>query len=548
MKLSGINYVGEVYSASTGDNIKLRLRADQLLENFQLGSYLTIIGKKNKYICKLIEISTKQIESGFAETNVAIREIFTNGLKIGSNDVALTGNPLFYNLVLKPLKAVSITQSESVDIQQPIISEPQTIPPIFTRVKRTSKEDLEIFFADTQNKSYVTIGTIRGTMDKEPIESKIELFKTQNLHAALFAKTGSGKTVLAKILSGHITAEKESCALIFDMHDEYGYKTVGTSGLKNYFKEKIYVMSVDPDKKQVDSHILIPHDYVRVSDVKVSLSLSQAQESVLYTLNELYGKDWMSILLKKDRVDEILLDSGGVTNEKTGKVTGGEIKRVTLNTLRREIKSRITSLKCFKEKTEINSIDTIVSMILKGKTVIVNFGQFSDDPMVYALITNLIARRMFETYRNKISNQSITGLRQVSIIIEEAHKFLNKSNIQSAFFGRFIREARKFKMGLIIIDQRPSKIDEEVLSQIGTLFVMQLTNAKDLRMLEEETEEGITEYISEIKRLNRREGIVLGQGTEFVQNFTIFDYTDESLLKKYWKIEDQDVSNFDRFD
>jgi DNA helicase HerA-like ATPase len=541
------NHIGEVYSSSTEEYIHLRLNEDQILEDFQLGDYLTIFGVRKKYLCKLIKLTSKQLISGLAETSVALRQIEDNGLLIGDESPRLSGSPIFYDLILKPLKTISLTESDDPRIHEPKISEPQTIPPVFTRVKRTVKDDLDVFFTDREGKKYVTIGYIRGTMGEEAAESKVELFRMQNLHAAIFAKTGSGKTVLAKILVGHIAAEENSCALVFDMHDEYGYKTKGTSGLKPYFNEKVYVMSVDPKKTEVDAHVVVPWEDIRVHDVKVALPLSVAQESAMYTLAEAYGKDWISVLQDKDRADEILLDTGGIQNEK-GKVTGGEIKRVTLNTLRREVRNRITNLKCFEEKVKTSAVDTIVNMILSGRTVIINFGDYSDDPMVYALTTNLISRRVFEVYKRRISDKSDSILRQVSILIEEAHKFLNKANIQSAFFGRFIREARKFKMGLIIVDQRPSKIDEEVLSQIGTLFVMQLTNAKDLRILTEETEEGVAEYVPEIKRLNRREGLVVGQGSDFVQNFKIFDYTNQELLERFWGIDKSKRKKSTRFD
>ena len=39
---------------------------------------------------------------------------------------------------------------------------------------------------------------------------------------------------------------------------------------------------------------------------------------------------------------------------------------------------------------------------------------------------------------------------------------------------------RKYNVTLFVIDQRPSEIDSEVLSQVGTRFVMQLMDEKDM--------------------------------------------------------------------
>ena len=54
------------------------------------------------------------------------------------------------------------------------------------------------------------------------------------------------------------------------------------------------------------------------------------------------------------------------------------------------------------------------------------------------------------------------------ITIEEAHKFLNPMAAKQTIFGTIAREMRKYYVSLLVVDQRPSSIDDEVLSQIGT--------------------------------------------------------------------------------
>ena len=67
------------------------------------------------------------------------------------------------------------------------------------------------------------------------------------------------------------------------------------------------------------------------------------------------------------------------------------------------------------------------------------------------------------------------------IVIEEAHKFLNPIAASQTIFGTIAREMRKYYVTLFVIDQRPSGIDTEVLSQIGTKIVAQLSDEKDLQ-------------------------------------------------------------------
>ena len=66
------------------------------------------------------------------------------------------------------------------------------------------------------------------------------------------------------------------------------------------------------------------------------------------------------------------------------------------------------------------------------------------------------------------------------ITIEEAHKFLNPRAASQTIFGTIARELRKFYVTLLVVDQRPSGIDDEVLSQIGTRITCALNDDKDI--------------------------------------------------------------------
>jgi DNA helicase HerA-like ATPase len=66
------------------------------------------------------------------------------------------------------------------------------------------------------------------------------------------------------------------------------------------------------------------------------------------------------------------------------------------------------------------------------------------------------------------------------ITIEEAHKFLNPIAARQTIFGIIAREMRKYYVSLLVVDQRPSGIDEEIISQIGTKIIAQLNDEKDI--------------------------------------------------------------------
>ena len=66
------------------------------------------------------------------------------------------------------------------------------------------------------------------------------------------------------------------------------------------------------------------------------------------------------------------------------------------------------------------------------------------------------------------------------ITIEEAHKFLSASDSGQTIFGTIARELRKYSVTLLVVDQRPSSIASEVMSQLGTRVTALLNDDKDI--------------------------------------------------------------------
>ncbi len=66
------------------------------------------------------------------------------------------------------------------------------------------------------------------------------------------------------------------------------------------------------------------------------------------------------------------------------------------------------------------------------------------------------------------------------ITIEEAHKFLNPQAARQTIFGTIARELRKYSVTLLVVDQRPSAIDSEVMSQLGSRVTALLNDERDI--------------------------------------------------------------------
>jgi DNA helicase HerA-like ATPase len=101
------------------------------------------------------------------------------------------------------------------------------------------------------------------------------------------------------------------------------------------------------------------------------------------------------------------------------------------------------------------------------------------------LATNMITRRIHSEYVKKADHFLQTKNpkdkpRQLVITIEEAHRFLDSKIVHQTIFGTIAREMRKYYVTLLVVDQRPSGIDNEVMSQIGTRVTCLLNDEKDI--------------------------------------------------------------------
>jgi DNA helicase HerA-like ATPase len=101
------------------------------------------------------------------------------------------------------------------------------------------------------------------------------------------------------------------------------------------------------------------------------------------------------------------------------------------------------------------------------------------------LVANLITRRVRQLYRDKVERYEQTQdpadkPRPLMITVEEAHSFLNPAVSKQTIFGTIARELRKYHVTLMVVDQRPSSIDAEVMSQLGTRVTGKLTEERDI--------------------------------------------------------------------
>ena len=104
----------------------------------------------------------------------------------------------------------------------------------------------------------------------------------------------------------------------------------------------------------------------------------------------------------------------------------------------------------------------------------------------------------------------------VFVVLEEAHNLVPNDQYgtrASRVINTVAAEGRKFRVFLMVITQRPSKIHQDTLSQCGSQIVMQLTNPDDQRAVQQASEAISADLLADLPALNTGEAIILGQLT-----------------------------------
>jgi len=99
------------------------------------------------------------------------------------------------------------------------------------------------------------------------------------------------------------------------------------------------------------------------------------------------------------------------------------------------------------------------------------------------------------------------------LIVEEAHRFAPSAETvsSSAVMCTLAAEGRKFGVALVVVTQRPNRLDSTVLSQCVTNIVMKVKNPADLARIRESAENVTEEVIRKLPRFERGEALIMGE-------------------------------------
>ena len=106
--------------------------------------------------------------------------------------------------------------------------------------------------------------------------------------------------------------------------------------------------------------------------------------------------------------------------------------------------------------------------------------------------------------------------RPLLVVMEEAHRYLSDrlKGTASEVVQRIVKEGRKYGVGAMVVSQRPSEVNETILSQCGTFFALRLSNPSDRARVQGTLPDGLVGLLDVLPILRTGEAIVTGEAAK----------------------------------
>ncbi|MBS1988188.1 ATP-binding protein [Candidatus Dependentiae bacterium] len=459
--------LGHILSGSLLEGMVMRLDADCSLEEIKTGKFVSVIGDQYTFFSMIIDLELQVTNPDILLFPPTEKEKLLGQL--------LKKRDIYARVTLRPMLMLDKNRKH-----MPV----KTIPFHFAPVYEASNQDIaEIFGDEKMGSKYFNIG---APLDMQaPVCLDLERFTERS--NGIFGKTGTGKTFITRLILAGMVKSDKAVNLIFDMHSEYGFQArkegqgqMFVKGLKTLFPHKVAIFSLDPDSTRrrgcsPDVEVVLGYQDIRVEDVmplQDELNLHPTALEAAYLIAAKYKNNWLQVLLEQEGTIKEFAAEIGAHAESVG-------------ALHRKLK-RLERFPFLRKTSGATSmIDRLMEYLDKGIHVVLEFGTHTS-MLSYLLIANIITRRVHEEYIAKTekflaSQRKDEEPKKLMITIEEAHKFLNPSAARQTIFGTIAREMRKYYVSLLVVDQRPSGIDPEIISQIGTKVVALLSDEKDIQ-------------------------------------------------------------------
>ena len=370
----------------------------------------------------------------------------------------------------------------------------KTVPSHHSYVFTANSGDIAEIFGRSEEEGNFVIGYTRE--QEHPVCINLDHFVQRS--AGVFGATGTGKSFLTRlVLAGFIHYNRAS-VLVLDMHNEYGFNDTSETGetvigLKTKFPARVRIVGLGQGAlirgQTPDFNLEIAMKDIQPADIELltrELNLRETTPGTLEALVATFGaKEWFKEFRKMKL-------GATIENEEGKRVPAPDsvaawANRAGINVMAAEglhsKLGRVFRLPYIVEKPAADGVNEIIKALEAGQHVVLSFGKHESD-LDYLLASNLLTRRIRQVWEQRTNDFRGTGEqepRSLVIVLEEAHKLLNREMAAQTTFSTIAREMRKYYVTLLIVDQRPSQIYDEVMSQLGTRISGWLGDDDDIR-------------------------------------------------------------------
>ncbi len=420
-------------------------------------------------------------------------------------------------------------------------------------------DDLFVIYHGESKESSIQIGNISSSTS---LPALLDLNKLISRHFSILGSTGSGKSNAVGVIVNSIESRKfkNSRVIIIDPHGEYA---------ESITDSKVYQLRPGAGKNKLvipfwalpfnELMLILGHglndanyEYVREKIVKEKLNSNAINsygvkeelvtadtpipfniKKVWFDLDDFERRTFKSNALNDD---ELVLETPGdfekLLSNKYQPVGLGS-KGPFLNRFAKGITKFLESMRTKimdqrykflfdpdeykpdnRGKTTKDLDELIFSWIgSKGVTVF----DLSDVPSeIMISITGTLLKIIYDTiYWGQ--ETEVGGKKQpLLIILEEAHNYLSADSktISAKTVQKIAKEGRKYGVGLCLVSQRPSELDETILSQCGTIISLRMNNFTDRNFVRGAIQDELQSLLDVLPSLRTGEAIVSGEGVK----------------------------------
>ena len=433
-------------------------------------------------------------------------------------------------------------------------------PTLEDEVHIVTEEDLSVIYAPSGT-SAISIGTLAAS---ESLKAYIDIDKLVTRHCAIVGSTGSGKSnTVAALLKSLTTGEFPSSRIIvIDPHGEYGAaltdvaKIFSIGDKKNPLLVPYWALSFDElawfivnkknatetaqdlrfremiydSKKQkcvnlkagkVDKNSI-------TSDSPIPFSLKQIWYDLDRELRVTYNDTPRTIeaLIKEGNPEKLEPASfqphgaGAIAPHKPlqGSLMGAYVSRMISRLKDKRFDFLLNPQEYDGETKDLHNL--LEDWVGHDKPItVLDFGGVPSD--LTDLIVGVLTRILYEGMYWGRDIPSVGRTRPLLVVFEEAHSYLPKGGSSQFIEGyaaqsvrRILKEGRKYGIGALVVSQRPSELDETILSQCGTFISLRLTNAEDQCRIKATVPDTLASLADLLPALRTGEAIILGEATQ----------------------------------